>query len=285
MINLSNATLVFNRGDSVTIPNTINGSNFTLVQNGSGTTTFTTQQTQGGGLSSGTVDINAGQVALNFAPGSSADGGPFGGSNVWNIASGGTLDCAATRDSRHQDTYNVNGTVLFGDAYANFRCYFLNLNLSGGSLLGTSFGSGYNAGSAGAIGVGTWNVSGNATNLIAADLFLVNGGYNELDANVASGAAATPLLWSGSIIDVDGYNPAWDGMTIKKLGSGLMVMTGTANAYNAAAFIIDGGAVQIGSGGTAGTLLPCPVTDNASLIFNLAGKPDGGPTPSAGPAA
>jgi fibronectin-binding autotransporter adhesin len=270
-ISLSNATLDFNRGDSVTIPNTINGSNFTLVQNGGGTTTFTTQQTQSGGLSSGTVDINAGQVVLNFAPASSANGGPFGGSNVWNIASGGTLVCAQQRVTRYQDTYNVNGTVLFGDTYANFRCYLLNLNLSGGSLLGTSFGSGYNAGTAGGAGVGTWNVAGGATSTIAADLFLVNGGYNELDVNVASGAAATPLLWSGSIIDVDPYNSTWDGMTLRKLGSGLMVMTGTANAYKAAAFIIDAGTVQIGSGGTAGTMLPCPVTDNASFIFNRAG--------------
>ena len=154
--------------------------------------------------------------------------------------------------------------MLFSQPYGDFRNYIANLNLNGGVMTGNSFAVGVGNLSS---GIATWNVAGDTTSTISADLFMVKSQYSELDVNVASGAASTALLWSGNVIDVDPYNSAWDGMTLRKIGDGKMVMTG-ANAYKAASFNIDGGTVQIGDGGSTGTLLPCTVNDNATLAFN-----------------
>jgi len=160
---------------------------------------------------------------------------PVLGTNTWNVATGATLECAVQRITRSdQDTYNVSGTMLFTNAYNDFRNYIAKLNLNGGTMTGTSFAVGV-----GGIGSGTayWNRSRQRHQHDQRRFLHGQEQLHALDVNVASGTADTALLWSGNIIDVDAYNPAWDGMTLSKSGDGKMVLTGT-NAYKAASFDI-----------------------------------------------
>ncbi len=78
-------TLVFNRGNTMTIPNSINGIG-TLVQSGSGMVSLTTEQTQAGSFT-GNVYVTAGTLQLNVTGvTTSTNGGLFKGTNAFYVS-------------------------------------------------------------------------------------------------------------------------------------------------------------------------------------------------------
>jgi autotransporter-associated beta strand protein len=58
----------------------------------------------------------------------------------------------------------------------------------------------------------------------------------------------------------------WNGGSLRKTGDGIAILTG-ANSY-AGTTTIAGGTLQVGNGGTTGTLGAGAVTNNATLVFN-----------------
>jgi autotransporter-associated beta strand protein len=248
-------TLVFNRGNILTIPNPINGTG-TLVQSGSGMVSLTTEQTQAGGFT-GPVNVIAGTLQLNV-PGiaSSANGGIFKGTNPFYVGPGATLDVAQQRNLRFEQPVTVNaGTLNFSNPLTDFRNYVNTLNLTNAQVTGTIFGTGLSSDSP------TWTVSGSSGNTISAQLEIVaNSSVSVFTVNVAHDTAGTDLLWTGNIVQFS------SGATFVKNGPGKMVYTGV-NSYNGPT-TVSAGTLQIGNGGASGNLANGNVTTNATLAFS-----------------
>ena len=78
---------------------------------------------------------------------------------------------------------------------------------------------------------------------------------------VIIGAAGGSGSFSGTV--VDGDRP----VSLVKQGAGTQILTG-ANTYTGATTVSGTGTLQVGNGGTSGTLGTGAVTDNANLVFN-----------------
>ena len=233
----------------MTIANSINGMG-TLVKNGSGMVSLTTEQTQAGSFT-GNVYVTAGTLQLNV-PGvaSSTTGGLFKGTNAFYVSPGATLDVAQQRNLRFEQPVNVNGGILnFSNPLTDFRNYVNTLNLNNAQVTGTIFGTGLSSDSP------TWTVSGSSGNTISAQLEIVENSSNSVfTVNVAHDTAGTDLLWTGNIVEFSA------GATFVKDGPGKMVYTG-ANSYNGPT-TISAGTLQIGNGGASGNLANGNVTNN-----------------------
>ncbi|QEL20720.1 autotransporter-associated beta strand repeat-containing protein [Limnoglobus roseus] len=88
--------------------------------------------------------------------------------------------------------------------------------------------------------------------------------------NALSGPAGTGVVIGGTLTVGDASSATFAGAisgagNLVKQGTGTLTLTG-ANSYAATA--ISNGTLQVGSGGTAGTLGTGAVTDNATLMFN-----------------
>ena len=81
------------------------------------------------------------------------------------------------------------------------------------------------------------------------------------EINVADGSAATDAVISGTLSGTGSSG-------VNKTGAGTLVLTGT-NTYAGATVITNStGSLQLGNGGTTGTLGGGPVTNNAKLVVN-----------------
>jgi fibronectin-binding autotransporter adhesin len=100
---VDNGTLVYNRTDPVTVPNTISG-NGNVTQNGSGTLTLGAANTF-----NGTVTVGSGATLV---PGNSAALGTTNGGTV--VSSGGTLDVGANAINLGQEPITISGTGVGG---------------------------------------------------------------------------------------------------------------------------------------------------------------------------
>ncbi|WET38901.1 autotransporter-associated beta strand repeat-containing protein [Citrobacter enshiensis] len=117
-------------------------------------------------------------------------------------------------------------------------------------------------------GGGNLRAIGNAT--LANDIFLGFTGYyasnRSLNLNIDAGAT---LTLQGNISETGRYRGT-NGMT--KAGSGTLVLDNVSYSSSGAGTVLDvrGGVLQIGSGGTRGTISSTPVTlvANSSLAFN-----------------
>ncbi len=286
----NNATLQFNRSDDVTIAAAISGTG-ALSQVGSGTTTLTGANTYSGTttISAGTLSVGAGGTAGTLGTGAVVNNGTlaFNRSNSISIANvisgtgGVTQAGAGTTTLLGANTYSGTTTI------------------SGGSL---QIGAG---GTSGALGSG--NVVNNGTLVFyRSDAITVAGNIGGTGGVVQAGGGTTTLTGSnsyagpttilvGTLIVGAGGTSGTIGMgavsnngvltfnrsdaltvagAISGTGSINHIGTGTttlaANNTYSGITTISAGTLQIGAGGSTGSLGTGAVVNNSVLDFNLA---------------
>ena len=255
-----------------------------LNMNGAGTVTLS-----GANSYTGATTVSAGVLSSNNI-------------NTWKssvaIAAGATFNWNVTGNQQvinNAGNYTVTGTgllLLSGGAKLDFgnSTPTIQFNMSAGGQIdvqGTNtiveFGYGHNSmgGNLGSLNVATGasyrnsdasavvdaltggGVVGNAYN----GTFTLTVGASNTVNNATYGVSSNTATFSGVIKDVDGYNGQGSGPTsLIKAGTGTQILSG-ANTYTGVT-TISGGILQIGNGGTSGSLGTGNTTNNASLVFN-----------------
>ena len=229
----------------------------------------------GSALSNGAISVASGGVldlsgyTLNNTGGLTLNGTGIGGGGALinsSTMSPGTVTGLVTLGS---DTTISGGTKGLLLSNAGTITGAFNLTLDGAatvssivSIIGTGTGNLVKE------GVGTWTLSGantysGTTNVSAGTLQIGNGG--------TSGSLGTGGVTNNATLRFNRSN----GLTVSnaisgtgtliQAGSGTTTLTG-ANSYSATT--ISAGTLQIGNGGTSGSLGTGAVTDNAALRFN-----------------
>ena len=240
----NNAALIFNRGADLDFTNIIRGAG-SVTKNGNGALTFTVNQPFTGALTAGggtlvLTNVNS-QTNTIFSNGILVVG------NSGALGTGGLDTTASTPTGRLELANNV--TVLAGKT---FRLYARNnlstavLNTSGSNTIATSIsldagGSQYHVES----DTGTLAIGG-FSGLTATHTLHLQGNGNGLVYGPITGAG--PLVMDGP---------------------GTWVLTG-ASSYDTTT--ISAGTLQIGNGGSSGTLGNGVVTINSALVLNRSGS-------------
>ncbi len=202
-----------------------------------------------------------------------ANGGTGSVSTV-NI-SGGTLTTTSSSPTDATDLAVRGTTTVTLSGTGNFTTPVLNMtsnqtsgtasgtfNLNGGTLTTGAVIAGTNTGSK------TFNFNGGTLQATAGSTAFMTGLTN---AFVKSGGA---VIDTQTFSDTIGQNLLTDatstGGGLTKNGTGTLILTG-ANTYTGAT-LISAGTLQLGNGGTTGTLSPTSaITDNGTLAFNNSG--------------
>jgi len=235
-----NGTLVLNRADNQTFSGAIGGTG-SVIKNGTNTLTLTGVNTFAGGtvISSGSLVLSSTAYALDSSitmnPGTVMT---VAGNNNNGLGILGVL--------------NINGATV-NNTLTNAKVQNTTVNMTGASWLG---------------GLCSWinsplNVLSSATTSTFTGTIMIRPDYGSttLAVNVADGAAATDLLFSGGI-----QESGLSGNVIKS-GSGKMVFTG--QTYYSGATEIDGGTLQVGNNGTTGKLASSSaLINNGTVVFN-----------------
>ncbi|HEV2509259.1 autotransporter domain-containing protein [Bosea sp. (in: a-proteobacteria)] len=95
--------------------------------------------------------------------------------------------------------------------------------------------------------------------------------HNNLAHGTFTLTNATDSFTVGAVLADQAANPAtgWNGTSLTKAGAGTLILTGT-NTYTGGTTIA-GGTLQIGNGGTTGSILG-DVVNNGQLVFNRSGS-------------
>ncbi len=280
----NNATLVFNRSDTVTFADTIGGSG-TVQQVGSGTTALTADNSYTGGttISNGALQLgdggNTGSIvgnvtnnatlAFNRSDAITFAGTINGSGAVQQIGSGTT---ALTADNSYTGgTTITSGTLQLGDGGTTGSIVgnvtnnaTLAFNRSGAVTFASTIGG---SGTVHQIGSGTTILTGDnsytgGTSIGNGTLQLGDGGSaGSIVGNVANNAI---LAFNRS--DAVAFAGTIDGSgAVHQIGSGTTMLTAD-NSYTGGT-TISNGALQLGDGGTTGSIVG-NVTNNATLVFN-----------------
>jgi fibronectin-binding autotransporter adhesin len=223
-----------------------------------GTGTQILSRTGGNGAAPTAVIVNGGTLKLN-GTGVAFNAGYFTSTTPITVNAGGTLEIGAAWNTSTNNVYTLNGgTMNFTLVSAESNQNYVNkLDIIDGTISGNQFRTGNLA-----AGV-TYNISGNAGSTISASMGMVkNGATQAITLNVNDGAADADLTISGAVHDVANFA----GATLSKAGAGKLVMT-AANTFNGP-LNITSGVLQIGNGGTTGSLAGGAITNDASLVFN-----------------
>jgi autotransporter-associated beta strand protein len=217
-------TLAFNRGDDITVAHTITGTG-SLAQLGGGITTLTGNNTYGGGTT-----IEAGTLQVG-------DGGTTGSLGRGNIVDNGML--AFNRS----DIYAVPDAISGGGTLAQQGSGKLVLTGDNGGFSGTT-------------------VISSGTTLQVGD---GNGGFTGSlgTSGISIGDRGALVFNRGGTVTVSG-DISGQG-SLLQAGPGTTVLTGTGSY--AGGTTIDAGTLQIGDGGTNGTLPAGTVTNNGTIAF------------------
>jgi outer membrane autotransporter protein len=249
------------------------------------------QSSGGGTLSAGAITNLTGGATFLVSGGSLMLAAPVGGGGLLAKTGGGTLVLSGANTysgatvigagTLQVGSGGTSGTLGTGNVTNNAALVFNrsdsvtvgNLIVGTGSL--TQSGAGtvvltgantYSGGTtvgAGTLGLGADNVLGGGLVTMSGGGLATSGGARALinAVNLASGAsfdtAAGNLTMSGAITN---------GGSLVKSGANTLILGG-ANSYSGAT-VIGAGTVQVGSGGTSGTLGTGNVTNNAALVFN-----------------
>jgi fibronectin-binding autotransporter adhesin len=243
-------------GQAGTIGSTITGtSGFTKSGDGTLILAPLANSTQ-----SGDIIVNSGTLALG------------GSANINHLGTGTvTINSGATLYSYKQNslggnvpgsspvTLNVNGGTVLSTIFIQFR----SLVMTGGTMDVTGGGwvSGDNV-TIHASSTGSF-ITGNFPFFLRVDPTGTVGGTKTFD--VARGSASSDLTISSYLVNPE--NDASPVAGILKTGSGIMTLT-NANTYTGAT-TVSAGTLQIGDGGTTGSLsTSSAITNNGTLAFN-----------------
>ncbi|WP_374841277.1 autotransporter-associated beta strand repeat-containing protein, partial [Mycoplana ramosa] len=287
---INNATLAFNRSDSVVFGGAISGSGG-LAQTGTGTLILTAANNYAGGTtiaSGSTLQIgnggttgtlgtgavtNDGVLAVNFASTSTiidiAD--PISGAGSLNIISGGVF-LSGTNTYSGPTTIAAGAGLQIGNGGttgtlgtgAVTNNGVLQVNRSGTSVLSSAIsGSGIFR----QLGTGTTILTGantysGGTTISAGTLQIGNGGTSgSISGNIVNNAA---LAFNRSD-DLTHAGTISGSGSLTKAGAGTLTLTG-ANTH-AGGTTISAGTLQIGNGGTSGSISG-NIVNNAALAFS-----------------
>jgi autotransporter-associated beta strand protein len=222
---VTNATLAFNRSDTLVFGTDISGTGM-LDQRGPGTTVLTGNATHTGGttISAGTLQIGNGGTA---------------GTLTGNVVDNGTL--AFNRSDTLTFSGDISGTGMLDQRGAGTSVLTGNASYTGGTTI-----------SAGTLQIGNGGTSGTISGAITDNATLA---FNRSDTVVFSGTV------SGS-------------GALNQIGTGTLILTGN-NSYTGGTSIV-AGTLQIGNGGTSGSILGNVLNDgllaiNRSDAMSLAG--------------
>ncbi|MCI0151918.1 autotransporter-associated beta strand repeat-containing protein [Paraburkholderia sediminicola] len=279
----NNAALVFNRSDAFNYAGTVTGTG-ALTQAGTGATTLT-----GAGSSVGSASISAGTLRLAQMGAFTTSGNYTTGAATTQIAADASLVVGGAF------TQSVGSTLSVGLGSTQPVITAASANLAG-TVNVTGFGVSAPS-SASALTSTLFNVihtTGGITNDFAAvniggatspvDYLTLAAGKSAdgLDYNVGFGLTwlAGPTLGNGTftladaadtfnvdmvLSDQSASSGSWNGKTLTKSGAGTVTLS-AANTYTGGT-TITGGTLQLGEGGTTGSL-EGNVTNNAILAFN-----------------
>ncbi|MEY3499193.1 MAG: hypothetical protein RL308_862, partial [Bacteroidota bacterium] len=253
--NLSNIEVTAGSASSITGPITGSGS---LLKTGTGALTLSGDNRYTGGTT-----VTTGTLVLN-------DTAPIDGQGVivgtLTINQNGTVqltgDAAALGwNTNRVTTLNINGGVLEA---ASGQQHIWNLtgglNFNGGGTVKSNGGTSNAAANSyfewGATNITITNPTSPAEIAGRINLRSDLGG---ITFTVADGVADNDLLISAAITESS-------APTITKSGAGKLTFTGVNSYTNTTT--ISAGTLQIGNGGTSGTISAAGVTNNAALIFN-----------------
>ena len=239
----NNGTLSFNRSVSAAVSNVISGSG-SLIQSGSGTTALAANNTYTGTttISSGTLQVGNGSTNGSLGSGSLVNNGTLAYNRSDSLTLSGNMSGNGSLAQRGTGTITIAQTNLYGGS---------TLINSGTLALGIAdaLGSGSVIVNGGKLNLGSWNSS-------AGIVTLGNGTISGSGTLSGSGYSFTNGLVSASL--------GGNGNLIQ--GGGTTTLTGN-NSYSGTT-TISSGTLQVGNGGTSGTLGSGSITDNATLAFN-----------------
>ena len=232
---IDNGTLAFDRSDSVTFTGLISGTG-AVTQNGTGTVTLTAANAYSGG-----TNFNAGILAV------ASDANLGTGVLTFN---GGTLEALAGITSGKAVILNTGGGTFLADTGT--------VSTLSGNISGSGSFTKAGPGELTLTGSGTYG----GTAITAGTLRIGAGGTTgSIVGNVAdSGTLAfdrSDSVTFGGIISSTG--------NLVQLGAGTLILTG--NSTYSGGTTISPGTLQLGNGGTSGSIAG-HVTDDGALVFN-----------------
>ena len=260
------ATQVWNvtNTQTLTVNGTFTGAGNNVIKTGGGTLALGSTANDAGAniqVNSGTIQANAGSgITISLNGGTfnvnAADGNPM------NIVSGGTeQNVGGNRTWSGSLTGSGPLTVIASSIHTwsgNNSAYTGTITLQGGGSLRLSALTAVSATTAYNFNGGTMN--GNNTGTFNLGSLAGSGtiGIATGTPTWSVGALNANSVFSGSI--------GGSGAILVKTGTGAQTLSG-ANTYSGGT-TISSGVLQIGNGGTTGTLGTGNVTDNATLTFN-----------------
>ncbi|AIF45934.1 autotransporter-associated beta strand repeat-containing protein [Dyella japonica] len=279
-----NGTLAFDRSDVVTFPGLIAGSG-SVTQLGTGTTILTGNNTYTGGttISAGTLQLGNGGTTGSIV-GDVTDNGTLafdrsdvvtfpgliaGSGSVTQLGAGTTLFTA-------NNTYTGGTTIsagtlqlgnggtsgsIVGNVTNNGALVFDRSDVVTFPGLITGSGSVTQQGTGTTIFTGTNTYAGGTT---------IQAGMLQLGNNGTTGSIVGDVANSGRLVFDRADTVTFAGVisgsgSVKQLGGGTTILTGN-NTYGGGT-VIAGGALQLGAGGTTGSIVG-DVQDGGALIFN-----------------
>ncbi len=284
---VDNGTLIFNRSDTVTFSSTVSGTG-SLTQAGSGVAILTGNNTYTGAttISSGTMQLGNGGTA---------------GSIVTNVTDNGTL--VFNRSDAVTFTGTISGAGPVTQAGSNLLTFTSNNAYTGVTTISTGTLQLGNGGTTGSIGTSnvvdssvlvfnrsdavtfTGTISGTGTVTQTGNGATILTGNNTYTGNttISSGTlqlgnggttgsiVTTSIVDNGALVfnrsDAVTFSGTVSGTgSLTQAGIGQTTLTGN-NTYTGAT-TISSGTLQLGNGGTTGSVVASSIVDNGALVFN-----------------
>src|SRR5581483_8700727 len=279
-----NGTLAFNRTDTVSFAGLISGTG-RVVQSGTGQTNLTNNNTYSGGTT-----ISAGKLQIG--------NGATSGSIVGNVSNSGTLIFNRSDDTTYAGVISGTGAVTkLGNGkvtYTGANTYSGGTTISAGTLqvgvggiTGSIAGNVANAGTlifnrsdnvtygnvisgAGAVTVaGTGTLTFTGTNTYTGGT-TINAGILQIGNNGTSGAITGNVQDNSALVFNRSDNSTFSGVisgtgSVAKQGAGTLIFTGN-NLYSAPT-TVGGGTLQLGNGGTSGSVAG-DINNSGIVAFN-----------------